>query len=51
MAMVQVDLGALDEAVPLLARTVALEEAIGHPDLESDRQTLAQVQAMLDAQG
>jgi hypothetical protein len=36
----------LDKAEEQLLLVVALDEAIGHPDLESDEATLAQVQAM-----
>jgi tetratricopeptide (TPR) repeat protein len=46
MAMVYVTLGDWEEAEGLLSQVVALEEAIDHPDLESDRAMLAQVQAM-----
>ncbi len=34
----------------LLTRTVELDEAIGHPDLQSDRATLEQVRSMLQGQ-
>ena len=36
----------LDEAEEQLLHVVALDEALGHPDLESDRAALARVQAM-----
>ncbi|MCX6048513.1 MAG: tetratricopeptide repeat protein [Chloroflexi bacterium] len=47
MAMVYVNLGQLAEAVEELERVVAIEEAVGHPDLASDRATLARVRALL----
>ena len=44
MAMVYVALDKFDEAEEELLVVVALEEAIGHPDLENDRNMLAQIQ-------
>ncbi len=45
MAMVYADLGDLAQAEEQLQIVVALDEAIGHPDLESDRAALATIQA------
>ena len=46
MATALVALVGLDKAEEQLRMVVALDEAIGHPDLESDRQALARVQAL-----
>ncbi len=35
--------GDLAKAEPYMARTVEIDEAIGHPDLEQDRKALEQV--------
>ena len=44
MAMVFEALGDLAQAEEQLRQVVALDEAIGHPDLESDRAQLARIQ-------
>ena len=49
-AMVYRSLGRLAEAEEQLLQVVALDEALGHPDLESYRAVLARVQAMRQAQ-
>jgi hypothetical protein len=41
--------GQLAQAVAALGQAVALEEAIGHPDLEQDRAFLADLRARLDS--
>ena len=46
IAMVFVDLGRLAEAEEQLEIVVQIDEAVRHPDLESDRRELAQVRAM-----
>ena len=46
MAGVYVELGDLDAAEELLVRAVALDEATGNPNLESDRKALARVRTM-----
>lgn len=46
-AMVYIDTRHLAEAVTELEQVVAIEEAVSHSDLASDRATLAQVRAML----
>ena len=40
IGMIYRQFGDLDQAIEYVARTVALDEAIGHPDLESDRAML-----------
>jgi tetratricopeptide (TPR) repeat protein len=50
VAMVYQSLGRLDEAEAQLIAVVALDEAIGHPDLESDRAALEKVRAARRAQ-
>ena len=50
LAMVYVALGRLAKAVAELEQVVALDEAVGHPDLATDQAMLAQVRAQL-AQG
>ncbi len=50
MGAVYAELGDLVAAEEQVAQTVALDEAIGHPDLESHRQALAQVRAAIKAQ-
>jgi len=47
IGMVYRDLGQWAEAVSYVARCVALDEQIQHPDLESDRATLARLRAIL----
>jgi hypothetical protein len=51
MGMIYKALGDLAEAERLLTRTVELDEAIGHPDLESDRAALQQVRSMIQSGG
>ena len=46
MAMTYRDMNRLAEAEEQLQQVVALDEVIQHPDLESDRETLARVRAM-----
>ena len=45
MGMVYADQGKLAEAEKQLKQVVAIDEAVGHPDLESDRAALARIQA------
>lgn len=45
--MVYAALGRWQAAEAELQIVVAIDEAVAHPDLESDRQALAQVQALL----
>lgn len=47
LAMVYAALGRWQAAEAELQIVVAIDEAVAHPDLESDRQALAQVQALL----
>ncbi len=49
LGMVYYELGQLEEAVRWVSRCIEIEEQIRHPDLESDRATLAQLQAELAA--
>jgi len=51
LALIYRDLGRLTEAVAELERVVAIDDALGHPDLESDRRMLAQVRALLAGDG
>ncbi|MBV7332380.1 tetratricopeptide repeat protein [Chloroflexi bacterium TSY] len=51
LAMAYCALGRLAEAVVELEQVVAIDEAVGHPDLESDRAALAQVRALLAEEG
>ncbi|MFN8489023.1 MAG: tetratricopeptide repeat protein [Caldilineaceae bacterium] len=51
LAMVYEHLGQLAEAVAELEQVVALDEAVGHPDLANDRATLERVRAKLGAKG
>ncbi len=46
LAGIYVSMGDLAKAEEELLLVVELDEAVGHPDLESDRQTLLMVQAM-----
>jgi tetratricopeptide (TPR) repeat protein len=48
MGMVYEDLGELERAIEYVARCVELKDAIGHPDLESDRAELARLKARRD---
>ena len=50
MAMIYRSGGRLEEAVEELRRVVELDELVSHPDLESDRAMLAQVEQELGAQ-
>ena len=43
--------GKLDEAIALMERMVAIEEALHHPDLEDDRRILARWQRERDGGG
>ncbi len=45
MAMIYRERGEYHKAIEALERVVALDEAVEHPDLDSDRATLAQVRA------
>jgi tetratricopeptide (TPR) repeat protein len=47
MGLIYADLGDLAQAEQLLMRTVELDEAIDHPDLESDRAALEEVRKRL----
>ena len=47
MGILYAQLGELAKAEEQLEMVVALDEAIGHPDLESDREVLEQIRAML----
>ncbi|HNU04946.1 MAG TPA: hypothetical protein PKL67_12425, partial [Anaerolineae bacterium] len=51
MAVVCADLGDLAGAEAQLLLVVALDEAIGHPDLASDRAALARIQARRAGRG
>ena len=46
LGIIYVQLGELAKAQEQLEIVVALDEAIGHPDLESDREVLEQIRAM-----
>ncbi|MEZ4863396.1 MAG: hypothetical protein R3C14_18910 [Caldilineaceae bacterium] len=46
MGIVHAQLGELAKAEEQLEMVIALDEAIGHPDLESDREVLEQIRAM-----
>ena len=50
MGIVYAQLGELQKAEEQLKIVVELEEAIGHPDLESDRQVLEQIRSMIAEQ-
>jgi tetratricopeptide (TPR) repeat protein len=47
IGMIYANLGDLARAEQMLMRTVELDEAIGHPDLASDRAVLEQVRSMM----
>jgi tetratricopeptide (TPR) repeat protein len=49
IGMIYAGLGDLAQAESLLMRTVELDQAIGHPELESDRATLEAVRNRLQA--
>ena len=49
LARVHAALGDLDEAEAQLGEVVALDEALGHPDLAADRAALARIQAQRGA--
>jgi hypothetical protein len=49
MAVIYESLGDLDKAEEELLFVVALDEAIGHPDLGRDKEAVAQVRALRNA--
>ena len=46
IAMIYKDRDELDKAEEHLTKVVALDEAIGHPDLNADRQMLEQIRTL-----
>jgi hypothetical protein len=48
--MVYASMGDLEKAEEQMVQVVALDEAIGHPELESDKEILAEIQAMREEQ-
>jgi tetratricopeptide (TPR) repeat protein len=50
IAMIYMSMDELEKAEEQMIRVIALDEALGHPDLESNRKILAQIQAMREGQ-
>jgi tetratricopeptide (TPR) repeat protein len=46
IAMIHVNMGELDKAEEQMVKVVALDEALGHPDLEDDSRLLEQIRAL-----